>query len=421
MIWLSLTFWLIESLQQEGALLIPRLLEAKQQVIEAGDPLETVRVRLWLAFAYLRAGWLRLVEQECLEGLALAEQIGLHAAMTGYLHFCLAYTYFAWNRLEEASSSLQQQLRIAQSWQQWDLLIMGNETLAQIELARGDLAAADQALQQAEALVQQERVAIHAFGVGAARVRYWLAAGDLSQAATWAGHPVFHPETWDPNQHGAFLMQVRVYLAQQQYTQALEALEGFSTYLDRPADSATTIEFLALQVVALHQAGKSEQIQAVAARLLTMTEPEGNMRVYLDLGAPMKQVLLTLLAPLREQPEQGRRAPTRSLSFVAHLLAAFEQEEQQGRASPLAEPLPSPALALAGKSGSASPVPVEPLTRREQEVLRLLAEGASNQEIATALVIQLSTVKKHVSNLLGKLRAASRTQAIAQARAISLL
>jgi LuxR family maltose regulon positive regulatory protein len=54
-------------------------------------------------------------------------------------------------------------------------------------------------------------------------------------------------------------------------------------------------------------------------------------------------------------------------------------------------------------------------------VLRLLAEGASNQEIARILMIELSTVKKHVSNLLGKLGATSRTQAIAQARARALL
>jgi len=61
------------------------------------------------------------------------------------------------------------------------------------------------------------------------------------------------------------------------------------------------------------------------------------------------------------------------------------------------------------------------LTQREQEVLRLLAAGASNQDIARTLVIQLSTVKKHVSSLLGKLGAASRTQAVAQAQARSLL
>jgi LuxR family maltose regulon positive regulatory protein len=66
-------------------------------------------------------------------------------------------------------------------------------------------------------------------------------------------------------------------------------------------------------------------------------------------------------------------------------------------------------------------VPDASLTRREQEVLRLLAAGASNQEIAQTLVISQATVKKHVSNLLGKLGVTRRTQAMAQARARSLL
>jgi LuxR family maltose regulon positive regulatory protein len=64
---------------------------------------------------------------------------------------------------------------------------------------------------------------------------------------------------------------------------------------------------------------------------------------------------------------------------------------------------------------------VEPITKREQEILRLLIAGASNQQIAAELVISLATVKKHVSNLLGKLGVASRTQAIARANEWSLL
>ena len=143
--------------------------------------------------------------------------------------------------------------------------------------------------------------------------------------------------------------------------------------------------------------------------------------MYLDLGEPMKQALLTLLTAPHEQREQVNRSPTRSRSFVAQLVAAFEQEEQHGRTSPRTGTPLSQALAVPGKIPSASPAPGEPLTRREQEVLRLLAEGASNQEIAKALVISLATVKKHVSNLLGKLGATSRTQAIALARARSLL
>jgi len=64
---------------------------------------------------------------------------------------------------------------------------------------------------------------------------------------------------------------------------------------------------------------------------------------------------------------------------------------------------------------------VEPLTTRELEVLRLLADGASNDEIAQRLIISLGTVKKHIANIFGKLAAQSRTQAVARARALKLL
>jgi LuxR family maltose regulon positive regulatory protein len=61
------------------------------------------------------------------------------------------------------------------------------------------------------------------------------------------------------------------------------------------------------------------------------------------------------------------------------------------------------------------------LSPREQEVLHLLAQGASNQEIAAALVVTVDTVKYHVSNILSKLQARNRTQAVARARSLGLL
>jgi LuxR family maltose regulon positive regulatory protein len=421
MIRLSLTTLLTETLQREGALLITRLREAKREAVEAEDHQAVIRVMEWLAFAYLRAGRLRLVEQECLEGLALVEQTGVSTPFEGYLHYHLALVYYAWNRLVEAAACAHQTLHIAQAWQQADLLVSGHLALAQSKLAPGDLAVADQALQQAEALVQQEHIAVHFPWVAATRIKYWLAAGDLAQAATWASHTIFDPHVWDPNQQVALLMQVRVSLAQQQYSRALETLERWSHHLDRPADSETTIQFLALQIVALHQAGKCEYAARVAARLLALTEPEGNIRVYLDAGPLMKQALKALLAPSPEQPEQALSSPTLSRSYVTKLLAAFEQEERQVRTSARAESLPAPAAVLSEKCSPVPSTPFEPLTHREQEVLRLLAAGASNQDIAQTLVISLDTVKKHVSNLFGKLGATSRTQAIAQARARSLL
>ncbi len=64
---------------------------------------------------------------------------------------------------------------------------------------------------------------------------------------------------------------------------------------------------------------------------------------------------------------------------------------------------------------------MDPLSAREQDVLHLLARGDSNQDIAEALVVAITTIKNHVSNILSKLEVANRTQAVARARALGLL
>lgn len=410
MIALWITFWHTEELEREGALLIHRLRETKQQAMQVGDYVAVIRVMRWLAFGYLRARWLHLAQHEALEALALVEQIGQHSAMTGYFHCLLAEVNYHWNRLAEAASCVQQILRIAHTWQQADLLIAGNMYIAQLSLASGDLVAADQALPQMEELVRQERLTNMAGRVVATRVQYWLAAGDVGAASAWAVQAVFSPERWNPTRNLEFLMLIRVYLAQQQYARTLEALERFSVHLDRPGDSETTIEFLALQVVALYQAGKAEQARAVATRLLALTEAQDNVRVYLEAGPPMKKVLQSLLEPPRDQASSLLPA---SIAFVTKLLTAFPRTEDRGLRTE---------RMIAGLVFSPRPsAVVEPLTEREQQVLRLLVAGASNQQIAAELVISLATVKKHVSNLLGKLGVASRTQAIARANEWSLL
>jgi LuxR family maltose regulon positive regulatory protein len=416
MIALSITFWLAESFERESALLIERLLEFKRQAEQAGDRLVSIRVMDWLANAYLRAGQMSMVERECLAGLALLKQVGGRTAWAGYLHLFLFHAYYAWNRLEEAADSLQQTLRIAQDWQQIDLLTVGRLYLTWITLARGDLAAADQELHETETLLQQERFALSPLSVEVVRVQYWLAMGDLKAASNWAKQAMFSPQTWNPNDKWAVLMLVRVHLTLHQSSQALDVLDRFRHQLDRPGDIYTTIQFLALQVLALHQAGKGMQAQPVMERLLALTESEGYIRVYLDPGEPMRKALLAFRAHHSGQHELSRSIA----AYTSKLLATFEQEEKSASRSPVAiASLPSSAITQ--QTASISPTLVVSLTHREQEVLHLLATGASNREIAQTLVISQATVKKHVSNLLGKLGVTSRTQAIIQARAFSLL
>jgi LuxR family maltose regulon positive regulatory protein len=417
---LFLTFRLIAVLQGEGASLISRLLAAKQQVAEAGDFLATIRVMSWLALAYTEAAQLHRAKLECLEGLSLAEHIGGRTFQAGYLYYQLFEVSFAWNQLEEASDWLQRLQRIAQDWQQVELLVRGEICSGRLALARGDLETAQQALQQLEALLEQEGFAYHAPWVSTLRLQWWLARGNLAEASEWAAQAMFSTDAWDPLRKGEMLMQVRVSLAQQKSAQAIEMLERWSHHLDRRGDSETAIQFLALRVVALHQAGKREQAAHVAARLLQLSEPEGYIRVYLDAGPPMKHVLKALLAALQDG-EPGAPAVSISRSYVLRLLAAFEQEEGRSTRGRDAPPVTTQKILPHSRQNAVQRGLIEPLSRQERRVLRLLVAGRTYAEIAQELIVSPNTVKTQVSSIYRKLGVSRRAEAIAKTSQLHLL
>jgi LuxR family transcriptional regulator, maltose regulon positive regulatory protein len=414
MIPLSVTVHLREWLLRgsEGVVVLePLLLEAKQRVIQSGDRFATLKIMQWLAMTYLSIGRLRQLEQECLAALGLLQQIDGHAALAGYCRFYLALVLFERNELDEARSTLRQIIHDAQIWQQGELEVVGYSLLAEVELNAGNLVAAQQDLQEAEQLAQHHRYTRYRSRMESLQVRCWLAEGKVAAAGDWAAYVASHTDAWNTPHHlpdFTVAALVWVYLVQHQYKEALKTLERFSTYLEQPENIGITIRFLALHVVALHYGGQREQARAAAVRLLALSEAEGYVRVYLQKGELMRGVLQSLLRAPRNQ--SNSLAPA-SIAFVRKLLALFDQEAQNGERR--AQNHHTRALRSALERSGAL---FEPLTRREQEVLRLLAEGASNQEIAAELVISLATVKKHVSNLLGKLGVESRTQVIARTR-----
>lgn len=151
-----------------------------------------------------------------------------------------------------------------------------------------------------------------------------------------------------------------------------------------------------LRALALHAQGKTRQALATLGPILAQAEPEGYLRLFADEGEVMAH-LLARMAPFT----------TASPAYLQRIQAAIAPV-RQGR--PVATTPPA-----------SLPSPFEPLSEREREVLLLVAEGLSNQQIAQHLMLSLHTVKLHVKHLLAKLGATNRTQAVARARALHIL
>jgi LuxR family maltose regulon positive regulatory protein len=154
------------------------------------------------------------------------------------------------------------------------------------------------------------------------------------------------------------------------------------------------IEILTLQAVAYQQRGDTTRALTVLEQALTLAKPEGIVRIFLDSGPPMGELL------------QQAAARGIAVEFIDKLLVAFFAEQEQNRP----DPWPIPVSALA-----------EPLSARELEVLQLIAAGLSNREIAEELIVAVSTVKTHIRNIYGKLDVSSRTQALVKARELKLI
>ncbi len=159
--------------------------------------------------------------------------------------------------------------------------------------------------------------------------------------------------------------------------------------------TGSVIEILVLQALAHEAQGEIPPALSSLERALTLAEPEGYLRIFVDEGPPMARLLYDALS-------RGIAA-----DYVRQLLAAFPVSE------------PGQPLTLAPKTRESEWV--EPLTKRELEVLQLIADGLTNQEIATKLFLSLNTVKAHTRNIYGKLDVHHRTGAVARARALGLL
>ncbi len=407
-------------LSGDSVLLLPELLAMKQQAFQEQNHAIATIVMCWIAAAFLYAGDLRSLQRECLQVQDLLDQSSEYVSVAAYPAFDLSFFYYERNQLEQAESSLQGAIKHAARWQDMNLLVWSYATCVKVFLASGKLADAEEALQQASKLMQEHGFIVNAPAVTAAKVSLWLALGDLSAAETWAAQYIFDVQVQDYTRHDEYEALARVYLALQQYERCLQLLEPLLRRMERVERKWDVIHLLALQIVALHGLGDTAQAQQVLLRLLALTEAEGYIRVYMDAGTSMRELLKSLLNTL---PDHKIALSAACTSYISTLLAAFEQKEHRRSLKVDAlrvrgeKDLPASSLTLYAVHEEI----YEPLSPQEQKVLSLLVVGRTYAEIAQELIVSPNTIKTQVSSIYRKLGVSRRAEASIVAQHLHLL
>ena len=209
---------------------------------------------------------------------------------------------------------------------------------------------------------------------------------------------------------GAAEAYYQAYLAWARTQVAAGDVQAALTYLQQQLDLVSThgltnrlIELSLLEALAWRAQGEQDRARAALERALAAGQPEGYLRIF-DQGTALTRLLV-------EATQQGI-CP----EYIHRILSVIHATKTPGagRQGDSAQPGASPTQATWLDSG-------EHISERELEVLRHMARGASNQEIAEQLVITVGTVKSHINHILVKLDAHNRTEAVARARGLGLI
>jgi LuxR family maltose regulon positive regulatory protein len=347
---------------------------------------------------------LRVLQGRLQDARAIYEQAAQVASehgkpiLAGTEHAGLADLKREWNLLEEAAIEIEKGVELAEAGDHIFSLI--DVYLARVRLAQSqkDWDSAQNYLQKAVQVARRSPTSIEIAYLQTWQAWLNLAQGKLVEAARWAGTK--NKEDAGPfDFYGEFemLMLARVWLAEGKTDLAASALEGLYTATIAAGRFGRAIEALLLLALADQALGKETQAVERLTRVLAQAEPEGYIRLFIDDGAPMARLLYKAASQLTENLGD----------YAKRLLAVYLQEEAEWQV-------------LMEKTLHGDRL-IKPLSERELEVLRLVAAGKTNQEIAAALYIAIGTVKRHVINIYTKLDAKNRTEAVAIARQLDLL
>ncbi len=401
------------------------------ELLEETDTFRRAGVAALLGIAYLSNGELEAATNAISEGMALAESTGSHAmALTGTfpladvrlvqgrlaeaervythalqgvleqstpglpgtadLYLGLARIYLERDDLETVESYLQQSTTLAEQTRSPDWARRYYLVHARLQEARGDLEGALTLLEEAEQLSAQNPLP-EIWPVAALKARVWIKQGHLSGARKWTqqrGLSAADSLTFLREYEHLTLARL---LYHQDQAETLALLERLLRAAEEGGRPGRVIEILILQALAHQAQGALPGALAALSRALSLAEPEGYVRVFVEEGAPMVE----LLGQVRAKDDMQE-------AYVRQLLAHLGG----------AEPHPS--------SFRHYPL-VEPLSERELEVLGLLKTELSGPDIAQELSVSLNTLRTHTKSIYSKLAVHNRRAAVRRAEEHGLL
>jgi len=316
-----------------------------------------------------------------------------------------ASLFYEWNDLDGTTRVLQECFRIGELWKGSRFLVPAYGLSALVMQARGQVEEANALILRAEQAARDSYSTPYDLGMLALyQIALWTAQNDFQAIMQWEQS---HDSKWRSQTGRArdalTIALARAHIARYHRTRDGTALEQARALIGSALQQAQAggmalhgTRILLLDALVSYALKDTAFAFTTLERALFQAEPENYIRSFLDLGKPMQELLLwSLESPALSEP--------RLRAYVGGLLSRF------GTVVPVEPSQPTGNMLI------------EPLTERELDVLRLVAQGLSNREIGDRLFLALSTVKGHTRLIFDKLQVQRRTEAVARARELGLL
>ena len=300
----------------------------------------------------------------------------------------LGVLHYEWNNLTASEQYLNKGLPLSRSWNHWESLIPLTLTSARLELRRGNVDKAISILDEVKVPpIEGLRLTLEAY---TALLRSYNS--DQAAALNWFATKVPPSLLEATIANELFLLDIaRLMVSLNRLEEALALAQNFMRFTENRGRTHALIQAKVVLSKVMALKGNVSNANSCLNEALRLAMPEGYISTFVDEG----EIIRELLSDIKG------KAPAELRAYVAKLLAAFGVGEVQ---------------ASKREAGVGSD-----LSEREKEILSLIAEGLSNQEIAGRLVISITTVKTHIGNIFNKLGVTSRTQALARVDGLGLL